>query len=102
MFRVNIGTQINRTDQIVYEYRALELLKDSDVTPKPYFVDDDPIPFDRGILIMEFLPGETLDYNRDLNAAAGLFGNIHQIQLNSGINHLIRVVAPLSLIYYEC
>ena len=102
VFRVNIGTQINRTDQIAYEYKTLELLKDSDVTPKPYFVDENPIPFDRGILIMEFIPGETLDYSRDLNAAAGLFGNIHQIQVNSGNNHLIREDAPLSQIYDEC
>ena len=26
VFRVNIGTQIDRDDQIVYEYRALDLL----------------------------------------------------------------------------
>jgi hypothetical protein len=36
VFRVNIGTQIVRDDQIVYEYRALELLKHSGVTPRPH------------------------------------------------------------------
>ena len=54
VFRVNIGTQINRDDQIVYEYKALELLKKSGVTPRPYFVDDtrqmfEQWDFDHGI-----------------------------------------------------
>ena len=37
VFRVNIGTQINRNDQIVYEYKALKLLKKSGVTPRPFW-----------------------------------------------------------------
>ena len=40
VFRVNLGTQINRPDQILYGYRALCLLADTGVTPRPYFVDD--------------------------------------------------------------
>jgi aminoglycoside phosphotransferase (APT) family kinase protein len=102
VFRVNIGTQIDRDDQILYEYRALELLKESGVTPRPHFVDDTRRYFDRGILIMDYLPGETLDYNRDLGQAAGLFANIHQIEVKSEKNHLIREDAPLSLIFEEC
>jgi len=57
VFRVNIGTQINRKDQVVYEYKALRLLEGSG-SPPAYFVDDSRRFFDRGILIMEFLPGE--------------------------------------------
>ena len=53
VFRVNIGTPIDRDDQIVYEYRALDLLKQSGVTPRPHFVDDTRRFFDRGILVME-------------------------------------------------
>ena len=102
VFRVNIGTQINRDDQILYEYRALDLLKQSGVTPVPYFVDDTRQFFDRGILIMEYLPGETLDYNRDLSPAARLFAGIHQVRVPPEKNHLIREDAPLSLIYQEC
>ncbi|MDJ0817690.1 MAG: aminoglycoside phosphotransferase family protein [Desulfobacterales bacterium] len=102
VFRVNIGTQIDRDDQIVYEYRALELLKQSRVTPRPHFVDDSRNFFDRGILIMDFLPGEPLDYNRDLDRAAGLFAAIHQVEVPPQVNHLIREDAPLSLIYEEC
>ena len=102
VFRVNIGTQINRDDQILYEYRALNLLKESGVTPRPYFVDDTHRLIDRGVLIMEFLPGEALDYTRDLEAAAALFATVHMVDVPEADNHLIREEAPLSLIYEEC
>ena len=102
VFRVNIGTQIDRDDQIVYEYQALDLLKQSGVTPYPHFVDDTRRFFDRGILIMDFLPGAALDYSKDLEQAAGLFANIHQIEVKPEKNHLIREDAPLSLIFEEC
>jgi len=102
VFRVNIGTQIDRADQIVYEYKALELLKPSGVTPLPYFVDDMRQIFDRGILIMEYLPGEALDYERDLASAAALLAAVHQVKVLQEDNHLIREDAPLSLIYEEC
>jgi aminoglycoside phosphotransferase (APT) family kinase protein len=102
VFRVNIGTQINRQDQVVYEYKALKLLEGSGVTPRPYFVDDSRRLFDRGILIMEFLPGEPLDYRWDAAAAAAVLARIHQTEVSAADNHLIRETAPLSLIYAEC
>ncbi|MEJ2168732.1 MAG: phosphotransferase [Desulfobacterales bacterium] len=102
VLRVNIGTQINREDQILYEYRALNLLADSGVTPRPHFVDDTRRFFDRGILIMDYLPGEALDYNNDLPAAAMLLATVHQVDVPEENNHLIREDAPLSLIYEEC
>ena len=102
VFRMNIGTQINREDQILYECRALNLLKNSGVTPKPHFVDDTRRFFDRGILIMDYLPGEPLDYARDLPEAAALLATIHQVNVTEENNHLIREDAPLSLIYEEC
>jgi len=102
VFRVNIGTQINRKDQVVYEYKTLRLLEGSGVTPRPFFVDDSRRFFDRGILIMEFLPGEPLDYRCDTASAAALFARIHQTEVPEADNHLIRETAPLSLIYEEC
>ena len=102
VFRVNMGTQIKRDDQIVYEYKALELLQESVVTPKPVFVDDTRTFFDRGILIMEHLAGEPLDYTRDLPAAAQLFAKVHEVEVLEERNHLIREDAPLTLIYEEC
>jgi aminoglycoside phosphotransferase (APT) family kinase protein len=102
VLRVNVGTQIEREDQIYYEYQALRLLQESGVTPRPYYVDDTRQHFDTGALLMAFLPGEPLDYGRDLEAAAALFARIHQIPVNEADNHLIREERPLSLIYEEC
>ena len=102
MLRVNIGTQIGREDQILYEYNALRLLESSGVTPTPYFVDDTRAQIDRGVLIMAYLPGEPLDYQRDLEAAADLLAIVHQVPVAEEENHLIREEAPLSLIYQEC
>ena len=102
VFRVNIGTQIGRSDQVSYEYRALKLLAGSGHTPRPCFVDDTRKILDRGVLVMEYLPGLPLDYKRDLAAAAGLFAAVHQVGVDPADNHLIREDAPLSLIYEEC
>ena len=102
VLRVNIGTQIGREDQIRYEYRALELLRQSGVTPTPHFVDDTRKHIDRGVLIMAYLPGEPLDYQRDLEAAANLLAIVHQVPVAEEENHLIREDAPLSLIFQEC
>ncbi len=102
VFRVNIGSQIDRPDQIDYEYRALKLLENSGVTPRPFYVDDTRKGMDHGVIIMEYLPGEPLDYRRDTDAAAHLFAVVHQVEVEEENNHLIREDAPLSFIYDEC
>ncbi|HHP7235237.1 MAG TPA: phosphotransferase family protein [Desulfobacterales bacterium] len=102
VLRVNLDSQIARSDQITYEYQALRLLSDSGYTPRSYFVDDSRSRLDRGVLIMEFLPGEPLRYDRDLEAAAELFAGIHQVPVAPEQNHLIVESAPLSLIFEEC
>jgi aminoglycoside phosphotransferase (APT) family kinase protein len=65
-------------------------------------MDDHRDNFERGVLIMEYLPGEPLDYLRDCEAAAALFTCVHKVPVDEGDNHLIRESAPLSLIYDEC
>lgn len=102
VFRVNMGTQIDRDDQIRYEFATLKLLEKSGVTPVPYFVDDARTFFDRGVGIMAYLPGRSLDYTTDLDAAAALFARIHQVPVPNADHHLIREEAPLDLIYREC
>lgn len=102
VFRVNMGTQIERDDQITYEYNSLEILKNSGVTPIPYFLDDSKVKIDRGILIMEYLPGSSLDYRLDLRGAAKTFSIIHQLQIPTTQNHLIVEKKPLTLILKEC
>lgn len=102
VLRYNVGTQIDRNDQITYEYQALKLLAKSDVTPKPHFLDDSRKKLERGILIMEYLPGRPLDYKLDLSSAAHLFAMIHQVEVPEKNNHLIRETTPLTMIYDEC
>ncbi len=107
VFRVNIGTQIDRDDQIRYEFRALRLLEATGVTPRPYYLDDTPGLTDGegkiyGVLLMEYLPGEMLDYRRDLEAAARLFARVHTCPIAEEANHLIREARPLSMTYEEC
>ena len=102
VFRVNIDTQIGRDDQIVYEFKALQLLAASGVTPQPYFVDDSRRDLVRGVSIMEYLPGRPLVYETDLDQAADLLARIHQVPVDPACNHLIREDAPLDLIYREC
>ena len=102
VFRVNLDTQIGRTDQILYEFKALQLLAGSGVTPRPYFVDDSRREIDRGVSIMEYLPGRPLVYATDRDPAADLFARIHQVPVDETQNHLIREDAPLDLIYREC
>jgi aminoglycoside phosphotransferase (APT) family kinase protein len=101
VLRVNLGTQIGRDDQIVYEYGALKLLEESGVTPRPFFLDSSEDLLDYGLLIMEYIPGESLDYRRDLPQAARLFARLHSLEI-PGNHHLIREDRPLTGMYEEC
>ena len=102
VLRVNVGTQIGRADQILYEYRALRLLEPTGVTPRPFYVDDSRERLEYGVLLMEYLPGEPLDYRRDLEAAAQLFARIHARPVAPDEKHLIHEQRPLSMTYEEC
>lgn len=86
VFRVNTGSQLELNNQIVYEYNALKALEISDVTPKVYFVDSSKMFLEYGVLIMEFLEGRPLEYNKDLKKSAEIFGKIHSIDLEN-IDH---------------
>ena len=78
VFRLNYGSQLHLKNQIQYEYQALKWLERTHRTPKVYYVDDSRKSFSQGLLIMEFLPGRSLDYRKDLSEAAKIFGRIHQ------------------------
>jgi aminoglycoside phosphotransferase (APT) family kinase protein len=102
VLRVNVGTQIGRDDQILYEYRTLMLLEPTGVTPRPIHVDDSRSRLPYGVLLMEYLPGEPLDYRRDLDGAARLLARIHSQPVAEEKNHLIDEKRPLSMTYEEC
>ncbi len=101
VLRVNIGSQIQRDDQIVYEYNALRLLERTGVTPRPYTVDDSRAVLPYGVLAMEYLSGGALDYRSDIEDAARLFACIHSVPIGGG-NPLIRETRPLTMTYEEC
>ncbi|WP_028307738.1 aminoglycoside phosphotransferase family protein [Desulfitibacter alkalitolerans] len=102
VFRVNTGSQMQLQNQIKYEFQALNLLKNSSVTPRPYYLDDSMKSLPYGILIMEFLPGEPLDYRYDLDKAAGTFAVIHGLEFSElDTNFLVKEPGPFTGIYNE-
>lgn len=104
VLRVNTGSQIGLTDQeqIAYEFKTLMLLAPADISPTPYFLDNSFKFLPYGILGMAYLPGEKLDYRRDLAEAAQLMARYHQIEVPESNLHLIREERPLSLTYERC
>ena len=70
VLRVNTGSQMHLEHQIEYEYHALKILQKSGRTPRPVFVDGSKEHLPYGVLVMEFLVGEALDYRKDLSLAA--------------------------------
>ncbi len=104
VLRINTGSQIglSNAEQIQYEYRTLELLNPSGIAPAPFFLDDSLTYLPYGVFGMAYLPGERLDYHRDLADAARVLARYHQLKVPEKQNHLIREEHPLSLTYERC
>lgn len=81
VFRVNTGSQIEVDNQIKYEYEALQTLEKSGVTPEVYYLDDTKKELNYGILIMQYLEGRPLIYQRDLDTSAKIFAKIHSLDI---------------------
>jgi len=104
VLRVNTGSQINLTGarQIEYEYRTLKLLDPAGVTPRAFFMDNTLELLPYGVLGMDYIKGETLNYHRDLTEAARVMAQYHQLTVPEGEMHLIREEKPLSLTFHRC
>jgi predicted Ser/Thr protein kinase len=85
VFRINHGSQLGLEDQIEYEFRVLRAVEPSGVTPKVFFVDVNADGFDKGVLLMEYLPGRALEYPTDMQAAAEVFARIHGLPAADGL-----------------
>ena len=85
VFRINHGSQLGLDRQIEYEFNVLRAVAPSGVTPRPHFVDPDPPGLPGGVLMMDFLPGGPLDYQRDLDKAAAVFARIHALSPADGL-----------------
>ena len=101
VLRINQGSQMHLDNQIEYEANTLHLLQNSGRTPRLYYVDGSKKYLDKGILVMEYLPGVALDYTRDLNKAADILVDIHRQSLpeNTG---LIEAGAGFNFVLDEC
>ncbi len=104
VLRINCQSQLHLEKQISYEANALKLLEESLRTPKVLFVDDSKKYLNYGVLVMEFLPGESLDYQskRQLHLAAEALADIHSIKASDDACELIAPKEPLKAIIEEC
>lgn len=91
VFRINHGSQLGLADQIGYEFRVLSALASCGVTPRPFFCAPDANGLGNGVLLMEFLPGGPLVYERDWGKAAQIFARIHALPVAR--NHSLVVQA---------
>lgn len=91
VFRINHGTQLGLSNQIEYEFYVLEAVKDSGVTPAPYQYTLDCNTLGQGVLLMEYIPGTSLNYQRNLLDAAAVFARIHSLPTDT---RLIRQKTP--------
>ena len=96
VLRRNQGSQMHLSDQIGYEFTALEYLLPSGRTPRPLLCSRA-----HGLLVMEWLPGRPLDYGTDLSTAAAILADIHSTPVPQPCR-LLRPEAPAQAIYDEC
>lgn len=102
VLRINTGSQMGLDNQIAYEYKALRLLSRSKVTPRAFYLDDTKMNIPFGTLVMEYLPGEPLDYRFDLIRAARTFACIHGLEFaDSETKFLVKEPGPFTGIMNE-
>ena len=96
VFRINHGSQLGLDNQIEYEFRALKAVEPSGVTPRGFFVDSTADGFGNGVLLMEYLPGRSLRYATDVEAAAEVFSRIHSLPTEEDLivqSHPVETIA---------
>lgn len=101
VLRVNTASQMSLKNQIEYEYRALELLKESGRTPEALYFDEEPENMGYGIIVMEFLSGRHLEYGTDLMSAASCLADIHSVEIKDA-GCLLSPEDPLQAVIDEC
>jgi Ser/Thr protein kinase RdoA (MazF antagonist) len=95
VFRINHGSQLDLDRQTEYEFRVLEAIAPSGVTPKPCIYDQEPEKFSGGVMLMEFLPGRKLDYGAESDLAAEVFARIHDATGDGAYPGLLRQPTPI-------
>ena len=77
VLRINRGSQLGIAEQLSYEYKALEYLDKTGITPKPILIDTSKKDIDKDYMVMEFIEGRWLDYNTDLDLAIEALVSLH-------------------------
>ena len=101
VLRIATDSQMDLKNQIRYEYEALELLDKTGRTPEPVYCDDRKKFIPYGFLVMEYLPGQHLDYKKDLKLAAEALASVHGAPVPK-TNNLLKPKNPIGAIYREC
>lgn len=100
VLRLNTASQMHLTNQIEYEFTALKHLIPSGVTPVPLYYDDCKTELPLGFLVMEYLEGRSLIYEKDLFPAAKTLAKIHSMKMD--FSHLVEPVDPKRAMLEEC
>jgi len=100
VLRVPIKSQMHLENQVRYEYEALRLLEPTGRTPKPLYIDDTKAYIPYGFLVMNYLPGRALIYEKDLVQGAACLADIHSLSVEQ--NHLIAPDNALGAMLLEC
>jgi thiamine kinase-like enzyme len=85
VLRINHGSQLGLKNQIGYEYRVLKAVEPSRVTPIAYHCDSDPGELGGGVLLMQYLEGRPLDYEKDIESPAHIFSRIHALPVQEDL-----------------
>ena len=101
LLRINMGSQMHLENQIEYEYYALKQLEASGRTPKVYYVDGSKQEIPYGVMVMEYLPGQVMDYETDLYIGAEILADIHGTPIDPE-GSLIHSSNPCKEILEEC
>jgi len=100
VFRVNFDSHLGITDQIDYEFTVLQALRNSGVTPRPFYSDSTSVEaLGKGVMLMEHMPGRTFKYADDWNVAATVLAAIHSQPVDG---RLLIQEKPLATMYGEC
>ncbi|MFI3171934.1 MAG: aminoglycoside phosphotransferase family protein [Eubacteriales bacterium] len=102
VLRVNMGSQMHLEHQIEYEFQALQVLQQSERTPQPIYVDGSKKYLAYGVLVMEYLQGHHLEYERELLQGAKVLAGIHSVNVSECDHQFIRFGNPLRSILEEC
>ncbi|MCA1667491.1 MAG: aminoglycoside phosphotransferase family protein [Thermomicrobia bacterium] len=93
--RINTGTQAGISDQIGYEYRALEFLRPAGIAPAPFLLDNSGAEIPYGFLVEEYFPGRPLDYATEVPLAARTIAALHTVP-TAGHPDFLVVPDPLT------